>query len=411
MSRYAQIVGWGKALPSRVMTNGELSQIVSTSDEWIRTRTGIRARRIAGPRETTASLAEQAAQAAIETADIHPAHIDLVIVCTFSPEFGGMPSVASLVQDAIGAERAGAFDINAACAGFMYGLAVAQSMIVSGQCDTVLLIGSETLSRFLDWSDRTTCILFGDGAGAMVLQATEERTGILSSVLGSDGSGAELLTIPAGGSRQPASPQTIMDRQHYIRMNGREVYKFAVKVMGNVAQEALERAGLSASDVDLFIPHQANLRIIESAASALGLPAERVFVNVQSYGNTSSASIPIALCEAIDEGLVKADDRLVFVGFGGGLAWGAAVVQWGVPATVRRRGWRLLWHGMWYSWARGRSAARRIARKVDAVFLDGSWSRNGHNGPLAKHARRDGRPTDRLLDAAKDKASTLDRRR
>ena len=213
-----------------------------------------------------------------------------------------MPSVASLVQDAIGAERAGAFDINAACAGFMYGLAVAQSMIVSGQCDTVLLIGSETLSRFLDWSDRTTCILFGDGAGALVLQATEERTGILSSVLGSDGSGAELLTIPAGGSRLPASPQTIMDRQHYIRMNGREVYKFAVKVMGNVAQEALERAGLSASDVDLFIPHQANLRIIESAASALGVPNERVFVNVQSYGNTSSASIPIALCEAIDEG-------------------------------------------------------------------------------------------------------------
>ena len=236
MPRYAQIVGWGKALPSRVMTNDELSRIIDTSDEWIRSRTGIRARRIAGPRETTASLAEQAAHAAIETADIHPAHIDLVIVCTFSPEFGGMPSVASLVQDAIGAERAGAFDINAACAGFMYGLAVAQSMIVSGQCDTVLLIGSETLSRLLDWSDRSTCILFGDGAGAMVLQATAERTGILSSVLGSDGSGAELLTIPAGGSRLPTSPQTIVDRQHYIRMNGREVYKFAVKVMGSVAR-------------------------------------------------------------------------------------------------------------------------------------------------------------------------------
>lgn len=182
MARYAQIIGWGKALPSRVMTNDELAQLVDTSDEWIRSHTGIRARRIAGPRETTYSLAHQAALAAIEVADIHPAHIDLVIVCTFTPEFGGMPSVASLVQDAIGAEHAGAFDINAACAGFMYGLAVAQSMIVSGQCDTVLLIGSETISRLLDWSDRSTCVLFGDGAGAVLLQATERRTGVLSCV-------------------------------------------------------------------------------------------------------------------------------------------------------------------------------------------------------------------------------------
>ncbi|MAG35089.1 MAG: 3-oxoacyl-ACP synthase [Dehalococcoidia bacterium] len=411
MPRNAQIIGWGKALPSRVMTNDELSQIVDTSDEWIRTRTGIRARRIAGPRETTASLAEQAAHAAIETADVHPAHIDLVIVCTFSPEFGGMPSVASLVQDAIGAEHAGAFDLNAACAGFMYGLTIAQSMIVSGQCDTVLLIGSETLSRLLDWSDRSTCILFGDGAGAMVIQATEERSGILSSVLGSDGSGAELLAIPAGGSRLPASPQTIVDRQHYIQMNGREVYKFAVNVMGNVAKEALARAGLSADDVALFIPHQANLRIIESAARSLGVPADRVFVNVGNYGNTSAASIPIALCEAIDEGLVKTDDRLVFVGFGGGLAWGASVIQWGVPATVHRRGLRLLWHGMWYSWARVRSVARRIARKVDAIFLDGTWSRNGHSGDMTARPGRDGRPTDHLLDEPKDQANTLDRQR
>ena len=390
MSRYAQITGWGKALPSRVMTNEELSQIVDTSDEWIRSRTGIRARRIAGPRETTASLAEQAAYAAIETADIHPGHIDLVIVCTFSPEFGGMPSVASLVQDAIGAEDAGAFDLNAACSGFMYGLSVAQGMIVSGQCDTVLLIGAETLSRLLDWSDRSTCILFGDGAGAVVLQVANKRSGILSSVLGSDGSGAELLTIPAGGSRLPTSPQTILDGKHYIQMNGREVYKFAVNVMESVAREALKRAGLSASDVDLFIPHQANLRIIESAARSLQVPGDRVFVNVENYGNTSAASIPIALCEAIHQGLVRTNDRLVLVGFGGGLSWGAAVIQWGVKATWDRSGLRLVRHGLWYGWARIRSIARRVARKVDAVFLDGNWSRKGSKGSSSTRANKRG---------------------
>ena len=391
MARYAQIIGWGKALPSRVMTNDELSRVVDTSDEWIRSHTGIRARRIAGPRETTYSLAQQAALAAIEVADIHPAHIDQVIVCTFSPEFGGMPSVASLVQDAIGAEHAGAFDLSAACAGFMYGLAVAQSMIVAGQCDTVLLIGSETLSRLLDWSDRSTCVLFGDGAGAVLLQATDRRTGVLSCVLGSDGSGGELLCIPGGGSRLPASPQTVMDRLHYIRMNGPEVYKFAVRIMAKVAEQSLARAGLSVQDIDLFIPHQANLRIIESAARSLRLPAERIFVNLERYGNTSAASIPIALCEAIEEGWIQANDRLVFVGFGGGLAWGAAVVQWGVPATVpARRPLRWAWQGMWYSWAHTRSLARRAARKVDAFLLDKTWTSNGAAKPaLSERTARD----------------------
>lgn len=378
--RYAQIVGWGMALPQRVLTNAELEQMVDTSDEWIRSRTGIAERRIAGPKESTLSLATQAAWEAIDVAGVSPARVDLVIVCTFTPEFGGMPSVASLVQDAIGAPHAGAFDLNAACAGFLYGLAVAQSTIAAGVHDTVLLIGAETLSRLLDWSDRSTCVLFGDGAGAVLLQAVDRPTGLLRVVLGSDGSGGELLCVPAGGSRLPPSEQTVRDRLHYIRMNGREVYKFAVNIIVEAAQEAVQQAGLRMDQIDLFIPHQANVRIIDSAARALGLPPERVFTNVERYGNTSSASIPIALCEAIEQGRVRQDDHLVLVGFGGGLAWGAAVLQWGVPALVPTRGRAAaVWHGVRERVAATRSLVRRASRKLDAMFLNGKA--NGHGPP------------------------------
>jgi 3-oxoacyl-[acyl-carrier-protein] synthase-3 len=327
MSR-ARIAGWGKALPRRVLSNAELEGMVDTSDDWIRSRTGIRERRIAGPDESTFTLAVEAAREALAVAGVAPSEVDLVVVCTFSPEFGGMPSTASLVQDALGASRAGAFDLNAACSGFIYGLALAQGLIVSGMQRTVLVIGAETMSRFLDWSDRSTCVLFGDGAGAVVLQAGEGPDGLLSSVLGSDGSGGELLWIPGGGSRQPASAESVETAQHFIRMNGKEVYRFAVSAAPRASRQAVQQAGLSMDEIDLFVPHQANVRIILSAAGALGIPLERTFVNVDRYGNTSAASIPIALCEAVEGGRVRPGAHVLLAGFGGGLTWGASVLRW-----------------------------------------------------------------------------------
>ena len=334
MSEHARIVGWGKALPARTLTNKELERMVDTTDEWIRTRTGIRERRIAGPGETTLSLAAGAAREAIQVAGVPPAEIDLVIVSTFTPEFGGMPSTASMLQDAIGASNAGAFDLNAACSGFVYGLALAHAMIASGLHRTVLLVGAETMSRVLDWTDRATCVLFGDGAGAVVLTACNSPGGVLSCVLGSDGSGGALLSVPSGGSRTPASLQTVQDASHFIKMNGKEVYKFAVSALPRSVRQAVAKANLTLGDIDLFIPHQANIRIISSAAEALGVSMEKVFTNVERYGNTSAASIPIALCEAIEAGLVRHGTKLVLAGFGGGLSWGAAVVEWAesIPA-------------------------------------------------------------------------------
>jgi 3-oxoacyl-[acyl-carrier-protein] synthase-3 len=324
----AGIAGWGKALPERVLTNAELERLVDTSDDWIRTRTGIRERRVVGPGESTFSLAVEAARRALECAGTAPGDVDLIIVCTFSPEFGGMPSTASLVQDALGASRAGAFDLNAACSGFIYGLAMAQGLITAGINQTVLVIGAETMSRLLDWTDRSTCVLFGDGAGAVLLRAGPGPDGLLSCVLGSDGSGGELLYIPGGGSRQPASAETVEAAQHFIRMNGKEVYKFAVTAAPRAALQAVAKADLTIGDVDLFIPHQANVRIILSAASTLGIAAEDVFINVDRYGNTSAASIPIALCEAVESGRVSPGDHVLLAGFGGGLTWGAAVLRW-----------------------------------------------------------------------------------
>jgi 3-oxoacyl-[acyl-carrier-protein] synthase-3 len=361
---YPHIVGWGKYVPECVVTNDDIAKLMDTSDEWIKSRTGISERRHAAPHETTASMAIAAAQLALDRARIVPSAVDLIIVATLSPEHL-FPSTASLVQDAIGATHAGAFDLSAACSGFIYAMAMGSSVIQSGAAKVVLVIGSETLSRVLDNQDRATYPLFGDGAGAVVLQAHETPGGVLATVLGSDGSGAGYLGIPAGGSKLPASQYTIDNRLHYIHMNGREVYRFATRVMGKVAKQACERAGLDLKDIDLLIPHQANIRIIESASKYLNVTEDKVFTNLQKYGNTSAASIPIALCEAIEAGRVKNKDKLVMIGFGGGLTWGATVIEWGLPMPLRPRQWwyrALRW--LVYRWAKIRSASIRLQRRL-----------------------------------------------
>jgi len=327
MPRYAHIIGWGMYAPPNIVTNDELAKKMDTTDAWIRERTGIAQRHVASEKESTAAMAIYAARAAIERANINPMEIDLVIVATVTPEYP-FPATACLVQSAIGAERAGAFDLEAGCSGFVYGLAMAAGMIRSEMYNTILVIGVETLSRIVDWNDRATAVLFGDGAGAAILRASEKPGGVMATVLGADGSGGELLILPAGGARHPAAPETVLSKMHYARMNGREVYRFATRVMAEAAQIVIKRAGWSLEQIDLFIPHQANVRIIESAAKALKLASDKVFVNLQNYGNTSAASIPIALCEAVDAGKIKPGDRLVLVGFGAGLTWAACAIQW-----------------------------------------------------------------------------------
>jgi len=331
--RYAHIVGWGKYLPSKVVTNDDLARMVDTSDEWIVTRTGIRERRVAGPKDTTASMGLAAAKEALETAGVRPHKVDMVIVATATPEYV-FPATACLIQDALGAVNAGAFDLLAGCTGFMYALAMGAQMIQSGAHDIVLVIGSETLSHIMDWKDRTTCVLFGDGAGAVVLRAGTSSAGVLATLCRSDGSGGDLLMVPGGGSKHPASHQTLDQNLHAIKMNGREVFRFATRIMDKSAREVAARAGVDMDDVELIIPHQANLRIIRAAARALRLPEERFFVNLQYYGNTSSASIPIAICEAVEQGKLKPGDHCVLVGFGAGLTWAAALVKWGAPAPL-----------------------------------------------------------------------------
>lgn len=364
---YAQIIGWGYAVPTRTLTNLEIEKMVDTSDEWIRTRTGISERRIAGPKESTSTLATRAAQNALQVADLSPSKVDLVIVATSTPDYP-LPSTASIVQDSIGASKAGAFDVNAACAGFIYALSVANSMIASGIHETVLVIGADTLSRMIDWTDRSTCILFGDGAGALLLRRSDCPTGLRSCVLGSDGSGVGSLYVPAGGSRAPVTIEHIQNRQNFIKMKGSEVYRFAIQAITQATQQAVQAAGLTVDDIDLFIPHQANIRIIQSAAKALKIPPEKVFSNVHRYGNTSTASIPIALCEAIEMGKVSVGANLALVGFGGGLAWGAAIVQWGVDASpVPVAWWKSVMRNIHSREAVVRSFALRTQRRIDAL--------------------------------------------
>jgi 3-oxoacyl-[acyl-carrier-protein] synthase-3 len=325
--RGAGIAGVGAYVPERVLTNFDLEKIVETSDEWIVTRTGISERRIVAEDEATSDLAIAAARAALAQAGVEARDVDLVIVGTITPDMP-FPAVASVVQDRIGATHAGAFDLSAGCSGFVYGLATGAQFIQGGVYDNVLVIGADVVSRMLNWQDRATCVLFGDGAGAALLRPTAPGEGLLAFDLGSDGSGAGLLCVEAGGTRLPASQETVAKMQHKVKMAGGEVFKFAVRVIEESTRRALERAGLAVADIDCFIAHQANARIIEAAARRLELPPERVFMNVDRYGNTSAASIPIALAEAVSVGRVRPGDTLAFVGFGAGLSWAAAIVNW-----------------------------------------------------------------------------------
>lgn len=322
-----QIAGWGMSLPATIRTNKDLENLIDTSEEWIRTRTGIRERRIAGEGETTFTLALEAGRRAVDRAGIAPDEIDMIIVATITPDYG-FPAVANLVQDALGASNAAAFDVNAACTGFICGLAIAHGLIQSEQYRTVLLIGAETMSRILDWTDRSTCVLFGDGAGAVVLKAGEGPHGVMSTLLRSDGAGAELLYQPGAGGRTPESAETIEQGLQFLKMDGREVYKFAIRTMTGATKGTLARAGLEMDDIDVFIPHQANIRIIDASAEQLGLDRSKVFTNVERYGNTSAASIPIALCEAAEDGWIKPGYKVLMVAFGAGLSWGGTAMAW-----------------------------------------------------------------------------------
>ncbi|HWI52254.1 MAG TPA: beta-ketoacyl-ACP synthase III [Symbiobacteriaceae bacterium] len=322
------ITGVGMAVPERVLTNADLEKMVETSDEWIVTRSGIRERHISEPGEATSDYAVKAARKAMEMAGVTPEQIDLIIVGTVTPDMP-FPSTACIVQNALGASRAAAFDMSAACPGWLYGTVMAQQTIASGMYNCALVIGAEMLSKLVDWEDRSTCVLFGDAAGAAILQPVSEGRGILASVLGSEGAGACHLQLPAGGSRQPASAETVANRLHYIKMDGTEVYKFAVRVMNEATVEVMEKAGITREDLDLLVPHQANIRIIEAAMKRLKLGPDKVVINLDRYGNTSSASIPVALTEALAEGRIKDGDEIVLVSFGAGLVWAAVALRWG----------------------------------------------------------------------------------
>jgi len=322
------VTGVGSAVPPRVVTNDDLAKIVDTSDEWIVQRTGIRARRVSGPEETSSTLGSEAARKALAGAGVDAEEIDLIVLATTSPDYP-WPSAACLVQDAIGAKNAGAFDLSAACAGFAYALSVSSAMVVSGSARKVLAVGADTLTKQVDWTDRNTCVLFGDGAGAVVLEAREgSERGIVDSVLFSDGSGAKHLGIEGGGGRYPKGQDYSEGHRTTLHMAGREVYRFGVNAMPDACAKLLAKTGLTVDDIDLLVPHQANVRMIDSAAEKLGLPKERVFVNLERYGNTSGGSIPLALDEAVREGRLKEGMTVMTVGFGGGLAWGANLIRW-----------------------------------------------------------------------------------
>jgi 3-oxoacyl-[acyl-carrier-protein] synthase III len=327
MTHNALITGWGMYAPSRVMSNDDLARLVDTSDEWIVTRTGIRERRIAADDETTTTLSVHAARDALAVAGVEADEVDLVIVATCSPDYP-LPATAVLVATELGAHHAAGFDLQAACSGFVYGLATGTSFIRGGMYRNVLVIGVEVLSRYINWRDRGTCVLFGDGAGAILLQASDQPGGLLGMNLFSDGTGCDAIIVPAGGSKAPASAETVAAGQHFIHMLGGEVYKYATRQLADSASHALSDAGMSVDDVDQFVFHQANLRIIQSVEKALHIPEEKVFVNIEKYGNTSAASVPMALVEAVAAGRISAGDRLLMVAFGAGYTAGAAVVEW-----------------------------------------------------------------------------------
>lgn len=327
MANFAAITGWGMAVPERVLTNADLERMVETSDEWIQTRTGIRERRIAGPGEHTSALSIAAGRAALARAGLDAAQIDTVILATCTPD-RPFPATACAVQAGIGARRAAAFDVVAACSGFVYGLQVATSMVRSGAARNVLFVACDIFTHFINWNDRNTCVLFGDGAGAVVLQPSDEPAGLLSCVLGADGDQEDLMAVDAGGTRLPATPELLEQGRQYVYMNGREIFKHAVREMAASSLDAIQAAGLSTDDIALVIPHQANLRIIEATAKRLEVPMDRVFVNLDRYGNTSAASVPIALVEAVEQQRLRKGDYALLTAFGGGLTWASAVIRW-----------------------------------------------------------------------------------
>ncbi|MEP7289144.1 MAG: beta-ketoacyl-ACP synthase III [Chloroflexota bacterium] len=412
--RFAHVVGWGMKVPDGVLTNFDLEAIVDTTDEWIRKGTGIRERRIASERESVVTLGFEAARLALARADVLPSELELIIVATSTPE-DVYPSSASKIQNLLGATRAGAFDLSAACSGFVYALNMAVQAIRSGSIDTAIVIGSEVNTRVLDWSDRSTCILFGDGAGAIVLQGRDTPGGMLSCILGSDGSGAELLGIPSiGRAVQPDSH--LLNKIH---MNGREVFRFATHIMNESIKEAVAKAGLSLLDIALIVPHQANQRIIHAAARDLKVPESLFYSNIERYGNTSAASIPIALCEAEHDKRIKPNDNIVLVGFGGGLTWGAAVIQWQVVpqkapqglafrlSESRREAEYIL--AFW----RGRFMTRY--RRIEALIAGSPTKVDGKNGKTGKGDKSDktdkgrdwrnpeGTPPERVAERDRDK--------
>jgi len=323
----ALITGWGMYAPARVMTNEDLTKLVDTSDEWIVSRTGIRERRIAADDETTTTLSVNAARDALAVAGVDASEVDLIILGTCSPDYP-LPATACLVARDLGATRAAAFDLAAACSGFVYALATANGFVRSGMYRNVLVIGVEVLSRFIDWTDRNTCVLFGDGAGAVLLQASDQPGGMTGFQLFAEGSGFEGIIVPAGGSACPASPRTAAEGQHFIHMAGRDVYKYATRQLAESAIAAVRDAGLTMADIDQFVFHQANLRIIEHVARELGMPMEKTYLNIEKYGNTSAASVPMALAEAVAAGRIKEGDRVLMVAFGAGYTAAAAVVEW-----------------------------------------------------------------------------------
>ena len=370
---FAHVVGWGMAVPDKVMTNEDISAFVETSDEWIYARTGIKERYIASENESTATLAYAAAQQALEVADILPIDLDLIVVATSTPE-NIFPSSASLVQDWLNAQHAGAFDLSAACSGFVYALNMAADSIRAGSIQTALVIGAETMSRILDWQDRSTCILFGDGAGAVVLAASEIEGGVKSSVLRSDGAGSDLLTIPSVGSIDAADSRGGVNGNQLYKMTmaGGEVFRFATRVVNDSIVQASALAGIGVEDIDLVIPHQANHRILQAAARKLGIDIKKFMSNVEYYGNTSAASIPIALCEAIEQKRIQDKDHIALVGFGGGLTWASMIIQWGIPKPSEQQGsvFNRQRRKVEYRIARLRSRSRRLRRRVKRGIAD-----------------------------------------
>jgi len=325
--RTCSITGVGAYVPERILTNAELEKLVDTSDEWITTRTGIKERHMAAKDEFTSDMAAKAAQRAMKMAGVTASQIDLIIVATITPDMP-FPATACFVQQKIGAKRAAAFDLEAACSGFIYGLEIGQQFVMSRTYDTVLVIGAEKLSAITDWQDRNTCVLFGDGAGAAALQNRENSHGLLTAVMGADGGKANLLFMPAGGSRCPASKDSVDARMHFLRMEGKETFKNAVQAMCSAAQEVLRRCELDITRIKCVIPHQANRRIIDAVGNRLGATPEQMFINVHRYGNTSAASVAIALDEAVASGKIQRGDLILLVVFGAGLTWGAAVIEW-----------------------------------------------------------------------------------